>query len=82
MELKPHGARNSVPADGGLNRTSVELKQEKKQKKVAKAVVLIEPLWNWNQEAEAERVRPHSLNRTFVELKHEIGKDYRQDGKS
>ena len=53
----------------GLNRTFMELKQKYDVNVNTAALVLIEPLWNWNTKSSISFSHFCRLNRTFMELK-------------
>ena len=54
----------------GSNRTFMELKCRRVNRKQVSSLVLIVPLWNWNLTETTVSVVQSSSNRTFMELKY------------
>ena len=69
MELK-HNNKCLPHSDFGcINRTFMELKLLPVMLEAGGAQVLIEPLWNWNYNAQSFTLSVSGINRTFMELK-------------
>ena len=70
MELKLRSGFRLNARERSSNRTFMELKLLADSKELRKHIVLIVPLWNWNEDMnEWAKAMGQGSNRTFMELK-------------